>query len=103
MKMIGIRHRSGLERCLQFETGHTWHANIGNQARGVVPDVGVQELLCGNRSSALTAPPIRLNPGSALLNRLVVVDDRQKIFERRPVPIAKGERRPLSFAIEPES
>src|SRR5580692_1821290 len=37
----------GLKLCLQFNTGHAWHANVGNQAYGLVSGSGIQELLCG--------------------------------------------------------
>src|ERR1700756_121524 len=37
----------GLKLFLQFNTRHAWHANVGNQARSLVPGSAIQELLCG--------------------------------------------------------
>jgi hypothetical protein len=37
----------GVELRLQFKTGHARHANVGDQARGLVSGVGIEELFRG--------------------------------------------------------
>jgi hypothetical protein len=67
----------GLKLCLQFNTRHARHANVGNQACGLVPGAGIQELLCG--VEAERGHPHRFDQIlQCALNRLVIVEDRQK-------------------------
>jgi hypothetical protein len=49
----------GFELCLQFKTGQTRHANVGDQARGLVSSFGVQELFRG--AEAQRGQAVRLN------------------------------------------
>src|SRR5260370_36084959 len=75
------RQRASLafEFLLQFETRHTWHAYIRDQARGLIAGGGIQELLCG--AEAERGQPLRLDQIlESNLNRLVVVEDRENAW-----------------------
>jgi len=49
----------GLELCLQFKAGQTWHTNVGDQTRGLASSFGVQELFRG--AEAQRGQAVRLN------------------------------------------
>ena len=59
---------------VQFKTGHTWHANVGDQAPSLFAGIGMQELFRGAEAERVQA--IRLDQIlQSTLKRLVVVHD----------------------------
>ena len=44
-----------LELCLQFKAGHAWHANVRDQARGIVSAFGNQKLFRGTEAERAEA------------------------------------------------
>ena len=64
----------GLKLRLQFKAGHARHANVGDQAGGLVSGFGIQELFCGTEAEC--GQPVRFDQIlQCTLNRFVVVDD----------------------------
>jgi len=59
---------------LQFQTGHAWHANVDDQARGLVSGFRIQELFRGTEAEC--GQPDRFDEIlQRPLKRLVVIDD----------------------------
>src|SRR5260370_4645816 len=54
------RQRASLafEFLLQFETRHTWHPYIRDQARRLIAGGGIPELLCRAEAKRAQAPPL---------------------------------------------